>query len=326
MELQESNKAFFTILAKTKNMSELDWLKSRQHGIGGSDAGAILGVNRWRTPFQVYMDKTQEITEIGEQSEAAYWGTELEDMVAREFAKRTGKKVRRRNAILQSIEYPFMTANLDREIVGERAFLECKTVNAFGAKDWDSDEIPASYLVQVMHYLAVTGYDMAYIAVLIGGQKFIYKPVERDEELIDIIITKEKNFWENNVLKGVPPELDGTDISAKYLKERFKDSIPETSVNLKSEYKDKIREYFELKNTIKALELQVKKIENNIKLELGEAEIGYAPDYEINWKSIKSNRFDSKRFKKEHPDLFKQYQKKSSYRKFTIFSIKEVDV
>lgn len=312
----------FAVLDKTKDMTELQWLKSRQQGIGGSDAGSILGVNKWRTPFQVYIDKTQEITEIGEQSEAAYWGTELEDMVAREFAKRTGKKVRRRNAILQSKEYPFMTANLDREVVGEKSFLECKTVNAFGAKDWESDEVPASYLVQVMHYLAVTGYEKAYIAVLIGGQRFLYKEVPRDEELIKMVISVEKDFWENNVLKRVPPPLDGSSAAEKYLKETYKDSDPGITVNLKSEYKDKIKYYVELKETMKNLESQVKEIENNIKLELGEAEIGYAPNYEINWKGITSNKFDNKRFKKEHPELFKQYLNTSSYRKFSIKEVK----
>lgn len=303
-------------------MTELEWLKSRQQGIGGSDAGAILGVNKWRTPFQVYMDKTQEINELGEQSEAAYWGTELEDLVAREFVKRTGKKVRRRNAILQSVEHPFMTANLDREVVGEKSLLECKTVNAFGAKEWDSDEIPASYLAQVMHYLAVTGYEKAYIAVLIGGQKYIYKEVDRDEELIAMIISAEKNFWENFITKKTAPPLDGSTAAEKYLKEKYRDSTPEVSVNLKSEYKDRIKDYFELKNSIKDLEVQAKEIENNIKLELGEAEIGYAPDYEIDWKSIASNKFDSKKFKKDHPELFKQYLNTSSYRKFSIKEVK----
>lgn len=312
----------YKVLAKTKDMTELEWLKSRQQGIGGSDAGAILGVNRWRTPFQVYIDKTQEINEPSEQSEAAYWGTELEDLVAREFSKRTGKKVRRRNAILQSIKYPFMTANLDREIVGEKALLECKTVNTFGAKEWDSEEIPASYLVQVMHYLAVTEYEKAFIAVLIGGQKFLYKEVDRDEELIEMIVSAEKDFWENCIVKKVSPPLDGSSAAEKYVKERYKDSNSGISVNLKSEYKYKIKNYFELKNTIKELEVQAKEIENNVKLELGEAEIGYAPDYEIDWKSITSNKFDSKKFKKDHPELFKQYLNTSSYRKFSIKEVK----
>jgi putative phage-type endonuclease len=312
----------YKVLAKTKDMTEIEWLKSRQQGIGGSDAGAILGINNYKSPLDVYIDKTHEVVKNDEQSEAAYWGTILEPNVARRFSEKTGKRVRRRNAILQSIEHPFMTANLDREIVGEKALLECKTANIFLSSSWDSEEIPASYLAQVMHYLAVTGDEKAYIAVLIGGQKFIYKEIARDDELINLIVAKEKDFWENNVLKRVPPKLDGSDAAERYLKERFKDSTPGTVVNLKSEYKDKIKDYFEIKNTIKSLELQVKEIENNIKLEMGEAEIGYAPDYEINWKSITSNRFDSKRFKAEYPELFKQYLNTSSYRKFNIKEVK----
>lgn len=312
----------YTILIKTNPMTEIEWLRSRQLGIGGSDAGAILGVNKWKTPFQVYLEKTEEINETNEQSEAAYWGTELEDLVAREFSKRTNKKVRRKNAILQNSEYPFMTANLDREIIGEKAFLECKTVNAFGGSDWDSDEIPDSYLVQVMHYLAVTGYSKAYIAVLIGGQKFVHREIDRDDELIKIIINSEMDFWNNHVLKKVPPPLDGSSAAEKFLKEKYKDTDPRKTVNLKSEYKDKIKDYFDIKNAMKALENQAKEIENNIKLELGEAEIGYISDYAVKWGSITSNKFNSAKFKEDYPELFKQYLKSSSYRKFNIKEVK----
>ena len=84
-------------LAQTLGLNKTEWLQERQKGIGGSDAGAILGVNKWKTPFQVYLDKTEPITEEQEQHEAAYWGNQLEDMVAKEFTNRTRKKVRKRN-------------------------------------------------------------------------------------------------------------------------------------------------------------------------------------------------------------------------------------
>ena len=74
-------------------MDKLEWLKERQRGIGGSDVGAILGVNKWKTPFEVYLEKTEEITEVKETSEAAYWGTELEELVAKEFSKRTVRRL-----------------------------------------------------------------------------------------------------------------------------------------------------------------------------------------------------------------------------------------
>lgn len=310
-------------ITSTKNMDKSEWLKNRQKGIGGSDAGAILGVSKWKTPFQVYIDKTEEIIEENEASEAAYWGTELEDMVAREFTKRTGKKVRRKNQILQHDEYPFMVSNLDRDVAGENAFLECKTVNAYGAKEWEGEEIPTSYLVQVMHYMAVTGNEKAYIATLIGGQKFIWKEIQRDEELIGLIIESEKKFWTNHIEKKTPPALDGSSAAEKYLNEKYKTADQGASVDLVSEYTEKIDKLLELKEAIKQLEEQEKEIENNIKNELGSAEIGYTQKYEINWKQVVSNRVDNKLLKKDYEDIYKSVSKESISRRFTIKNLKE---
>ena len=175
--------------------SKIEWLKRRQCGIGGSDVGAIMGVNSYKSAYEVYLDKISEIEKVEPESEAAYWGTKLEEIVATEFHIRTGKKVRRDNKHLVHKDYPFMVANIDRRIVGENSILECKTANSFMTKEWEADEVPASYLLQCQHYLAVTGANKCYIAVLIGGQKFIFKEIERDEELINLIIDAEKTFW-----------------------------------------------------------------------------------------------------------------------------------
>lgn len=299
-------------------MDKLEWLKERQRGIGGSDVGAILGVNKWKTPFEVYLEKTEEITEVHETPEAAYWGTELEDLVAKEFTKRTGKKVRRDNKHLIHSKYPFMVANIDRRVVGENAILECKTANQFLAKEWDGDEVPASYILQCQHYMAVTGADKCYIACLIGGQKFVWKEIQRDEELIDMIILAEMDFWKNHVEKKVPPALDGSSASEKYLKERYSNPTPYSEINLKSEYKDMINEYLQLKENMKALETRLKEIENNIKNELADNEKGYAGNYEVNWMPVTSSRVDSKLLKSKYPDIYKEVCKESSYRKFGI--------
>ena len=89
-----------------------EWLNARKKGIGGSDASVILGFNPWKTPFELYIEKTSgEIREVD--NEAVYWGNVLEDIVAEEFTKRTGKKVRRRNQIFKHKEYDWMIANID---------------------------------------------------------------------------------------------------------------------------------------------------------------------------------------------------------------------
>lgn len=298
-------------------MDKLEWLKERQCGIGGSDVGAILGVNKYKTPFEVYLDKTEPITEIKEQSESAYWGDQFEEVVAKEFEKRTGKKVRRDRKHYKNSEYPFMVANIDRKVVGENAILECKTANQYLASEWKDDEIPASYLLQVQHYLFVTGSDFGYIAVLIGGQKFVWKEVPRDEELIKIIVDAEKDFWKK-VQDKTPPALDGSSAAEKYLSEKYKNSEVGKVEELGFEYKDKLKNYFELKEQKEALEYQIKEIENQVKHDLKDAELGIVPGYNISWKNVSSNRVDSKKLKSEYPEVYKEVLKESKSRRFSI--------
>lgn len=298
-------------------MDKLEWLKERQCGIGGSDVGAILGINKYKTPFEVYLEKTEPITEVREQSESAYWGDQFEEVVAKEFEKRTGKKVRRDRKHYKHKDYPYMLANIDRKIVGENAILECKTANQFLANEWEEDEIPASYLLQVQHYLFVTGAELGYIAVLIGGQKFIWKEVTRDEELIQMIIEAEKNFWKM-VQDKTPPALDGSSAAEKYLSEKYSSAEAGKFEELGLEYKDKIKNYFELKDQKDLLDTQIKEIENQIKFELKDAESGFAPGYSISWKNVSSNRVDSKKLKAEYPDIYKEVLKESKSRRFSI--------
>jgi putative phage-type endonuclease len=306
------------VLANTNEMSHEEWLQARRKGIGGSDAAVILGLSKWKTPFELWLEKTGQVIPEETDNEAAYWGNVLEDTVAREFSLRTGKKVRRCNRILQHPEYDFMLGNIDREVVGEKAILECKTASEYFRKEWKDDEIPAPYIIQVQHYLAVTGYRQGYIAVLIGGNKFLWKPIERDEELIKIIIDEEKHFWEYHVLQNIPPALDGSSAAEKFLKERYKETDSEKVVQLGASYKSKIEEYQSLKDTIKQLEQQKKTIENELKNELKNAEVGYVGHYEVQWKPRIQNRVDAKLLKEKFPDIYEQVVKPSTSRYFSI--------
>lgn len=298
-------------------MDKLQWLKERQCGIGGSDVGAILGVNKYKTPFEVYLEKTEPITEVGEQSESAYWGDQFEEVVAKEFEKRTGKKVRRDRKHYKHKEYSFMVANIDRKVVGENAILECKTANQYLANEWQDDEVPASYLLQVQHYLFVTEAEVGYIAVLIGGQKFVWKEVQRDEELIEVIIEAEKEFWKM-VQDKIPPALDGSSAAEKYLKERYKEAEEDKSIELGFEYKDKIKTYLDMKVQLKNFETQVKELENQIKFEIGNAEYAHAPGYSLSWKNVSSAKVDMKKLKSEYPEIYDKVIKESKSRRFSI--------
>ncbi|WP_300259405.1 lambda-exonuclease family protein [Clostridium sp.] len=295
----------------------LEWLRERQKGIGGSDIGAILGLNKYKTAFEVYLEKTEPILEVGEQSESAYWGDQFEEVVAKEFEKRTGKKVRRDRRHFQNKDYPFMVANIDRRVVGEDAILECKTANQYLAKEWESEEVPASYLVQVQHYLAVTGASKGYIAVLIGGQKFIWKEVERDNELIEYIIEAEKEFW-NMVQEKTPPALDGSSAAEKWVNEKYKNVNEGETINLDSSWRDLLNKRQELKDYRDDVDKQIKEIDNQLKQNIKHAEYANAPGYNISYKLVSSKRLDGSKVKALLKDEYEDYLKETISRRLVI--------
>ncbi|MGE0977860.1 YqaJ viral recombinase family protein [Bacillus cereus] len=306
------------VLVNTLNMDHDQWLQARTQGIGGSDVSAIAGLNKWKSAVQVFLEKTQAIEKEDIQSEAAYFGNVLEEVVAKEFAKRTDLKVQRRNAILQHPEYPWMLANVDRLIVGKKNGLECKVASEYLKKEWRDEEVPAAYLLQCQHYMAVTGYEAWWIAVLIGGNKFVHKKIERDEELIQYLIDIEKDFWLNNVEKNEPPMFDGSDASTDLLKHLYPESITDSFVSLGKQEELLIEARDQVDREIKVLQEQKAEYENKIKAKLGTNEVGGTENYKVYWKSYITNRFDSKRFKADHPDLYEQYVKESKSRKFTV--------
>ncbi|GEK88908.1 putative phage-type endonuclease [Alkalibacterium putridalgicola] len=309
----------------TRSMTHRDWLEQRRSGIGGSDVATILGLNKYNSPYQLWLDKTGQVEiDDSDVSDAAHFGNILEEVVAKEFTERTGKKVRRANRMFVHSEYPFLTANIDRDIVGEDAILECKTASMYLADRWEGEEIPEQYICQVQHYMNVLDRDYAYIAVLIGGQKFVWKKIERDQELIDIIQKQLVEFWEVNVKQMIPPAIDGSQSTEDYIKERYAKSEPGKEIALKKDIDDLLDQREELQETKKVVETSIKEIDNMIKVQLGdqEAEVGIAPRHIVTWRPIESTRIDSKRIKKEAPELFDKYSKVSSYKKLTIKEIK----
>ncbi|MGX6634102.1 YqaJ viral recombinase family nuclease [Bacillus velezensis] len=311
------------VFASTADMSRDEWLLERRKGIGGSDASVILGLNKWRTAFELWLDKTGQVPISESASEAAYFGSILEDIVAKEFEVRSGKKVRRKKSMLKHPEHNFILANVDRMIVGEKAILECKTTSAYNLKEWEDNEIPDSYIVQVQHYLGVLGpeYKKAYFAVLIGGNKFVWKEIERDDELIAMIFQAEVEFWNEKVLGGKAPVLDGSSAAEEYLKQRYSEAEGGKVVDLTSANKTRIQQYLQLKEQINELTLQAKELENQIKHEMKEAEYGFIGNYQTSWKSVSTNRIDSKILKEQFPDVYEKVTKEVQYRRF---GIKEV--
>lgn len=298
-----------------------DWLEYRKLGIGGSDASVVCGINRYKSPVELWMEKTNQLP-YQEAGEAAYWGTQLEALVRAEFTKRTGIEVSHASQLLQSEEHPFMLANLDGTCehpeYGTCVF-EAKTASAYKSGEWD-DSIPDEYALQIQHYMAVTGYKGTYIAVLIGGNTFRWKFIERDEELIAMLTQLKSDFW-NHVQSATPPPLDGSGASAKFLAERFPNSVPKSQITLPDTAAELIEQYDAACEQLEAITEQKQEAENLLKQMLGENEVGTAGDRIITWKSISQERLDSKNLKAEHPVLYKKYANKTSYRRFSIKAV-----
>ena len=305
------------VIANTENLSYAEWLDYRKTGIGGSDAAVVCGISKYKSPVELWMEKTNRLP-YQEAGEAAYWGTQLESVVRAEFTKRTGIEVTMIKQILQSEEYPFMLANLDgvceHPDLGTCIF-EAKTASAYKAAEWE-DTIPDEYMLQLQHYMAVMGFNGAYIAVLIGGNTFRWKFIERDEEMISMLIKLESDFW-NYIQKDTPPPLDGSEASAKFLAECYPESsgakieLPESAAELLTEYDNACEE-------LEIITERKQKAENLLKEMLGNNEVGTSGERVITWKSISQERLDTKTLKAEHPTLYKKYVNKTSYRRFTI--------
>ena len=302
----------------TKDLEHAEWLRYRKLGIGGSDAGAICGLNPYRTAIHVYYDKTSDkIEEID--NEAMRQGREFEEYVAQRFMEATGKKVRRTHYMYQHPKYPFMLADVDRLIVGENAGLECKTASPYMEDKWKDGKIPMSYQIQCYHYMAVLELEVMYLAVLILGKGFQYYRIERDEEIIADLIRIEKDFWENNVLKKVIPTPDGSKVADSVIAECYKEAKKETI--LLSGFDEKLKRRAELEELMKRMETEKKQIEQELKLYMGYAENAENEHYRISWKSIVSNKVDTTRLKEEKPEIYTEYLKPSVSRRLTVQSV-----
>lgn len=300
----------------TADMTNTEWLTLRKTGIGGSDAGAVCGLNPYSSPVKVFYDKTDsEIKELD--SEAVRQGHDPEDYVAQRFMEATGLKVRRSNYMYRSTEYPFMIADIDRLVVGEDAGLECKTASAYNADKWKDGEIPLHYVMQCYHYMAVTGKRTWYIAAVILGQKFVYRKLVWNDELVAKLIALEKDFWENHVAAGVMPAPDGSDICSDVLNSYFRSERKGSSIRLTG-FDDRLDRREEILEQIERLQKEQKSIEQEIKLYMKDNEYAVSDSYRVSWSSVRTTRLDTAGIKEEQPEIYRNYAKQTVSRRFQI--------
>lgn len=290
-----------------------EWLKLRRNGIGGSEAAAIAGLSQWSSPLAVYLDKLG-ITPEREDNEAMRQGRDLEAYVADRFAEKMGLDVRRENHILVNTDLPWMHANIDRRITGMRIGLECKTTSVYNKTDFEGGDVPNEYYIQCQHYMAVTGWDKWYLAVIVLNRGFYTFEVERNEEDIQALIEMEKNFWYNHVQLQIAPAPMAQD------SENLKNLYPSAESGFVPMYSisKTIQDLVAKKEEKKAVEAECDRLENVIKAHMGVYEEGSDDKYLITWKNRTANRIDSKRLKAEQPQIYDAYTNESTARYFLV--------
>ena len=297
-------------------MSHEKWLKLRKSGIGGSDAGAVCGLNPYSSAMKVFKDKISDTLEVTD-NESMRIGRDLEDYVARRFTEATGLKVRKSNYMYRSIEHPHMIADLDRIVVGEDAGLECKTVNAYSADKWADGKVPLHYVMQCYHYMAVTGKRVWYIAAVILGKEFVYRKLVWDEEVIQNLISIEDKFWNQHVVTGVIPSPDGSKVCDEVIEAYFPSAKNKEKISLVG-FDEKLKRREELVGAIAKMQEEQKQIEQEVKMVMQDHEIAGSECYQVSWKNIESTKLDTKRIKAEQPELYQNYGLVSHYRRFEV--------
>ncbi|MCH5188285.1 MAG: YqaJ viral recombinase family protein [Oscillospiraceae bacterium] len=287
--------------AKLKDLSQEAWRRLRRESIGGSDAAVIMGLNPWKSRLELYCDK-KGLLEDARENEAIRLGSDLEDYVARRFSEAAGKTVKRSGYMWQHPDHRFMTANIDREIVGENALLECKTTSIMNRHHFAGGDIPLQYYVQCMHYLAVTGCDRAYLAVLVLNRGFYWYVIERDENEIESLIQAETDFWKKHIEADIPPVADGSDGSLNALGRLYPEKSSVTA-DIR-DYCGDVERYIDIGRLIKKLEAEKTGIKGRLASALGESEKGECAAGIVSFLPVARTSVNKDKLKELYPDVY----------------------
>lgn len=309
----------------TKDLSREDWLKLRQTGIGGSDISAIMGFNPYKTAYDLYLEKVNDVV-ADAQSDAAYWGIVLEDVVAKEYALRNGCKIQKVNYMIRHPAFDFAIANIDRAVInpdisGNVRFkdgalttdklLEVKTASEYMKSNWGdeaTDQVPDNYNLQCQWYMGITGVPECDLALLLGGNKYREYNIKFDAELFAIMIEAAQDFWVNHVLAGIEP----TPTTLANAKQKYGKALPDSTLELSINDDDEISiidRYIEVKDKQKALEAELEQAQTDLINLIGYNE-ALAVDGElvVTYKSQKGREtFDKKGCLKAYPELAEQF-------------------
>lgn len=314
----------------TAAMSREAWLGERRKALGGSDMGAVLGLNQYRSAVSVWADKLGMIADQ-EDNEAMRIGRDLEDYVASRFSEASGLRVQKYNYLLRD-NANHLSANIDRRVLGESAGLECKTASALSEGRYKGGCYPESYYAQCVTYLAVTGWTRWYLcAVVLGRGVYCYlmttdpndtcpdwceSMVYVSPEELDAVRIAARDWWEAYIVGNTMPPTDGSPSTTATLGELYPNASDPDKADLSSRIPD-VAMYLSLKAQASELAEQADSIKQSLMAEMGNKSKAICPGYSISWAPQTRTTLDKKALQKDHPEIdFDKYAKTSTSRTF----------
>lgn len=309
-----------------------DVSKDREKYIGGSDVGTILGVNQFKSPYELYLEKTGQIEKENLDDKLQIkLGHKMEQVVAELYEEETGKKTQMANKSFTCKEYPFLRGHIDRKILKEKRGLEIKTTSSYNKTNYKDGEIPPTHYYQCMFYMMITGMHKWDICTLRDNRQLYITTVEWDSDIAEDMLDKLIEFWNCVETKTWDKEIDGSEHTTQAINNLYPVSLENSVVALSSDDTiTSISDYYAAKENIKALETIVNSFENQVKGLMKDNEVALINnEYKVTWKSSsRSGGYDVKRYLEDHPksELLKYKKPDTTTRRFAIKEIKQKEI
>lgn len=282
------------------------WGMVRRLGIGGSDVAAIVGLDKYRGARHVFEEKHGR--EVTRDNEAMEIGREIEDFIARMFSKRSGVPISTPPGTIAHVDHAWAMVNIDRYALDQETGdvagpVECKNRSEYQLEEWESEDGPPDAPALQCHWgMAVGGFNVGYVAALVGGNKLRWHVVERDEEMIGHLLDYCGTWYERHIVEGFPPPVDGLE-ATKDLLGRLYEVKPEAIAEVDLRKAKELRaQRADLDAQIKALSKQKTAIENEMRDTAGTAEVvkvGAATAW--TWKA--NGNFNETDFREKYPEI-----------------------
>ena len=303
-----------------------DVTKDRDTFIGGSDVGTILGVNKFKSAYELYLEKTGQIEPKNlDDKLQVKLGHKMEQVVAELYEEQENCKVKKSNRSYRCKEYPFLVGHIDRKVFKKKKGLEIKTTSSFNKTDYEDGEVPPTHYYQCMFYMMLTGLRDWDLCTLRDNRELFVTHIKWNSQIAEDMLDRILSFWECVEKKEWNQEIDGTDGTTNAIERLYPESKENTLALINNETITTVEEYNEAKKAIADLQEIVNAFENEVKTVMQNSEQAIVDNrYKVVWKTTtRSGGYDVKKYLSDHPnsELVKYKKEDTQYRRF---SIKEI--